>query len=211
VGTRAGKKVVAVLTRMDEPLGATVGNAIETREAIEVLHGKGPADLVECTMILGAEMLVMGGKVKNVHDARIALDHAVKSGAALSVMEKMVAAQGGDASVVRDPARLRAAEVAVEVTAPRDGFVTGIDALAIGLSGVAIGAGRTRADQAVDPEVGITLHVKTGAKVVRGQPMATLHVRSEESGRGIRGRVMEAFALGDAAPAAVPLVVGRIE
>src|SRR5262249_5738320 len=137
VGTRAGKKVVAVLTRMDAPLGRAVGNANETREALEVLHGRGPADLVECTLVLGAEMLVLGGKAKDIGEGTAMLRDAIATGAAVRVMERMVAAQGGDASVVADPRKLAIAPAVVEVKAPRSGFVAGIDALAIGLTGVA--------------------------------------------------------------------------
>ncbi|HVH43238.1 MAG TPA: thymidine phosphorylase, partial [Labilithrix sp.] len=157
VGTRAGKKVVAVLTRMDAPLGRAVGNANETREALEVLHGRGPADLVENTLVLGAEMLVLGQKAKDVAEGTAKLRAAIANGDAVRVMEKMVAAQGGDASVVADPSKLVVASEVVPVKAPRDGFVTGIDALAIGLTGVAMGAGRTRADQKVDPHRRIDL------------------------------------------------------
>ena len=103
VGTRAGKKVVAVLTRMDAPLGRAVGNANETREALEVLHGRGPADLVECTLVLGAEMLVLGGRAKTRPRPRRSCERRSRSGAAVRVMEKMVEAQGGDAKVVADP------------------------------------------------------------------------------------------------------------
>src|SRR6188768_689585 len=106
VGTRAGKKVVAVLTRMDAPLGQAVGNANETREALEVLHGKGPADLVECTLVLGAEMLVLGGKATDLDDATGKLRKAIATGEAVRVMERMVEAQHGDPKVVADPAKL---------------------------------------------------------------------------------------------------------
>jgi pyrimidine-nucleoside phosphorylase len=210
VGTRAGKKVVAVLTSMDAPLGCAVGNATETREAIEVLHGKGPADLVECTLVLGAEMLVLGGKAKDVTEATAKLRAAIASGAAVRVMEKMVEAQHGDPSVVADPSKLAVAPGVVEIKAPRAGFVTGVDALAIGLAGVAMGAGRTRADQAVDPAVGIDVLAKPGDAVTAGHVLARLLVRAEGDAAAVRERVTGAFTIGDAAPAAKSLVVGRI-
>jgi pyrimidine-nucleoside phosphorylase len=210
VGTRAGKKVVAVLTRMDAPLGRAVGNANETREALEVLHGRGPADLVDCTLVLGAEMLVLGGKVANIADGTTKLREAIASGAAVRVMEKMVAAHGGDASVVGDPSKLVIAPEVIEIKAPRGGFVTGIDALAIGLTGVAMGAGRTRADQKVDPAVGIEIDRKPGEAVKRGDVVARLFVRDRSAGEALSERVAGAFVYEDSAPAVEPLVIGRI-
>ena len=211
VGSRAGKRVVALLTSMDAPLGEAVGNAIETREAIEVLHGKGPADLVECTLLLGAEMLVMGGKAKDAAEARARLQDAIASGAARKVMERMVGAQGGDPAVVAEPSRLAIAAHDVPIASPRDGFVTRADALAIGLAGVAMGAGRTRADQRVDPAVGISVHKKPGARVARGDALATLHVRVPGDAAPIAERVAAAFDVGAEAPPPAPLVLGRIE
>jgi len=210
VGTRAGKKVVAVLTRMDAPLGRAVGNANETREALEVLHGLGPGDLVECTMVLGAEMLVLGGRAKDIAEATAKLRRAITSGDAVRVMEKMVEAQGGDASVVSQPAKLEVAREVVEIAAPRDGYVTDVDALAIGLTGVAMGAGRTRADQAVDPAVGLEIDAKPGDAVKSGQTVARVFVRSRSAADAIVPRVEAAFAYGDDRPAARPLVVDRI-
>lgn len=210
VGTRAGKKVVAVLTRMDAPLGRTVGNANETREALEVLHGRGPADLVECTMVLGAEMLVLGGKATDAAEATVKLRHAIASGAAIRVMERMVEAQGGDAKVVAEPSRLEVAKEIVEVRAPRAGFVAGIDALAVGLTGVAMGAGRTRADQKVDPAVGIAIDKKPGEPVQVGEAVARLFVRKRGDADHLLERMSNAFTYGDAPPADAPLVIDRI-
>ncbi len=211
VGTRAGKRVVAVLTSMNAPLGEAVGNALETREAIDVLHGKGPADLVECTMVLGAEMLVLGGQAKDTHAARARLAEAISSGAALRVMERMVAAQGGDPAVVAEPSRLAIAAHEVKVAAHEAGCVTRADALEIGLAAVAMGAGRTRADQNVDPAVGISVHKKPGDRVARGDALATLHVRNPSAAAAIAERVAAAFDVGASAPAPEPLVLGRIE
>ena len=210
VGTRAGKKVVAILTRMDAPLGRSVGNANETREALEVLLGRGPADLVECTLVLGAEMLVLGGKAKDTTEATTKLREAIASGAAVRVMERMVEAQGGDAKVVADPSRLVMAPEVVDVKAVRAGFVTDIDALAIGLTGVAMGAGRTRADQKVDPAVGIEIDAKPGDPVKEGQVVARIFVRTRSAADALVERVATAFTYGDSAPAPLPLVIDRL-
>jgi pyrimidine-nucleoside phosphorylase len=210
VGTRAGKKVVALLTRMDAPLGRAVGNATETREALEVLHGRGPADLVECTLVLGAEMLVLGGKAADVAEGTAKLREAIASGGAVRVMEKMVEAQHGDPRVVADPSLLAHAPAELVVVAPRGGFVGGVDALAIGLAGVAMGAGRTRADQAVDPQVGIDVEVKPGARVEEGQAVARIHARDAAQAEAVRERVASAFSYADAPPESHPLVVDRV-
>ncbi|MEO7328249.1 MAG: thymidine phosphorylase [Minicystis sp.] len=210
VGTAAGKKVVALLTDMSAPLGRTVGNALETREAIEVLHGKGPADLVECTMALGAEMLTLGSVAHTLDEARALLQKAIRSGKAAEVMERMIAAQHGDPRVVADLTRLPAAEVTVEVQAERAGYVIGIDPLEIGLSAVAMGAGRTRADQAVDPAVGIELEVTRGTRVEKGALLARLCVRKTSDADAILPRVRAAFRIGDAAEPVPPLVISRV-
>ncbi len=211
VGTQAGKSVVGLLTDMESPLGTAVGNAVETREALDVLAGGGPADLVECTLQLGAEMLVLGGVAATGTDARAQLARAIASGAASATAEKMIRAQGGDPAVVADRSRLEVAGHEVVVEAPRDGFVTRADALAIGLAAVAMGAGRTRADQAVDHAVGILVEAKPGARVARGQPLARVLVRArDEAARAIAARVAGAFDVGEAPPPHRPLLLGRI-
>jgi pyrimidine-nucleoside phosphorylase len=210
VGTRAGKKVVALLTDMEAPLGVAVGNAVETREAFDVLLGEGPADVVECTMRLAAEMLVMGGVARASDDARVRLAAAIGTGSAVQTAERMIRAQGGDHRVVADRSRLEVAREEVVIESPGEGFVERVDALAIGLAAVAMGAGRTRADQKVDPAVGIYVEAKPGAKVGRGQPLARLRVRSKGDAEAIVARVAGAFTLGEAPPAPRPLVLGRI-
>jgi pyrimidine-nucleoside phosphorylase len=193
---------------MDAPLGRAIGNANETREALEVLHGKGPEDLVECTMVLGAEMLVVGKKASDTADARKKLEAAIASGDAIRAMERMVAAQGGDASVVAHPEKLAMAKTVVEVRSPQSGYVTGIDALALGLAGVAMGAGRTRAADKVDPSVGIEIDKKPGEPVKPGDVVARLLLHQDDA--ALVERVQSAFMYGDAAPDAQALVVDRI-
>jgi len=210
VGTAAGKRMVALLTDMSAPLGRAVGNAVEAREAIEVLHGRGPADLVECTYAIGSEMLRLGGVAATDLEARKKMWSALSSGRAIEVMEKMVAAQGGDPAVVRAPEKLRHAEVTVPIEAHEPGFVNGIDALEIGLAAVAMGAGRTRVDQAVDPAVGIHLAVTRGSRVERGDVLAKLYVRTAGDGEQIAARVRGAFRVGATAEPVPALVIGRV-
>ncbi|WP_438035998.1 thymidine phosphorylase [Sorangium sp. So ce204] len=211
VGTAAGKRVSALLTDMSAPLGRAVGNAIETREAIEVLHGRGPGDLVACTLALGEEMLIAGGAAASAAEARPKLEAAIASGAAAEVLARMIAAQKGDPAVVQDAGRLPSAPVVVEVAAQDEGYVAAVDPLEIGLSAVALGAGRTRADQRVDPAVGIELAAVRGDRVDRGAPLARIHARRADDARAAADRVRAAFRLGPAPAEAPALVLERIE
>jgi pyrimidine-nucleoside phosphorylase len=211
VGTRAGKRVVALLTDMSAPLGETIGNALETREAIEVLHGRGPEDLVACTLALGVEMLILGGKARTAPEAEGLLRAAIESGKAAQVMRAMIVAHHGDPRVVDDPSLLPRAPVVVDVNAERAGWVTGIDPLELGLAAVSLGAGRTRADQAVEHDVGIELAVRRGAKVKKGVTLARVHARTKPAAKALEARVRAAFTIADASFPPPPLVLGRVE
>ncbi|HSC85977.1 MAG TPA: thymidine phosphorylase [Polyangiaceae bacterium] len=209
VGSGFGKRVVALLTDMDTPLGTTVGNAIETREAIELLHGRSAGDLRECTWLLGAEMLRLAGRANDATQARALLDEALASGRALEVLERLVAAQGGDARVVRSPQLLALAPEQLSVRAQRDGWVSQLDARAVGLAAVELGAGRSRADQAVDPGVGIELCLKPGQQVRAGEELARVFARETARGERCVERVLGAYELADEAPPPRPLLLGR--
>jgi pyrimidine-nucleoside phosphorylase len=211
VGTRAGKRVVALLTDMQAPLGIAVGNALETREALDVLCGGGPADVALCTMQLGAQMLLVGAAASDEGQAHSMLLEAVASGRAAHTAERMIAAQGGDARVVGDRMLLAVAPEEVVIVSPSDGFLVEVDALAIGRAAVAMGAGRTRADQAIDPGVGILLEKKPGARVTRGEPLARLRVRAAAHAGAIADRVRAAFVIGEVAPPPRPLVLDRLD
>ncbi len=208
VGTAAGKRVVARLTAMDVPLGVAVGNANETAEAIELLHGRGPADLRQVTLALCAEMLVLAKRSNDEKAALESLQNAIKSGAAARVLEKMIEAQHGDPSVVADVSRLVIAPERVDIVAERAGFVTRADALEIGRTAVAMGAGRARAEDVVDPAVGISVLAKPGDKVEKGQPLAALHLRKRDP--SLEERLRHAFAIADTPPPARPLLIARI-
>jgi pyrimidine-nucleoside phosphorylase len=210
VGTRAGKRVVALLTDMSAPLGRTIGNALETREALEVLHGGGPTDVRELTLTLGAEMLVLGGAVSTTKLAREQLKQAIRSRAGLEVMAKMVKAHGGDARMVRDPSRLPRAPRKIAVLAPKSGIVRSIDPFELGSIAIALGAGRTRADQAVDPAAGIELTVQRGDRVKKGAPLAWLHAGNRVKLAQLLQRTQSAFELGKNAKPRPNLVLERI-
>jgi len=179
VGQALGKRVIAVLTDMDQPLGLAVGNAIEVREAIEVLRAGGPEDLAEECAMLGAKMLVLGGRACDEDEGRIHLAEAVADGRALEMFRRWVAAQGGDPRVADDESLLPLSPCSREVRAPRDGFVAGFDAEAVGRAAMALGAGRARADDAIDHGAGVLLAVKRGDAVGAGAKVATLYAASE--------------------------------
>jgi pyrimidine-nucleoside phosphorylase len=211
-GTRAGKKVVALLTDMSAPLGVAVGNANETAEALSVLAGGGPADLVECTLALAEEMLLMAERTASRDEARELLFAAIKDGSAQRVMEEMVVAQGGDGRVVREPDRLVVAP-GVPVISLEGGVVTEVDPLEIGLAAVALGAGRTRADQPVDPTVGIMVRAKPGTRVNKGSVLAEIQASPPQAAAST-DRVRAAFrveAQGGVPRPLPPLLRGRME
>ncbi len=210
VGKAAGLKTVALLTDMSTPLGLTIGNALETREAIEILNDGGPADVRELTLELGTEMLLVGGLEASRGAARKALERALADGSALERFARMVRAHGGDVRAIERPERLPRARSSVVVTARRSGYVTAIDPLSLGWSSVALGAGRARAEDPVDPGAGIEILAPRGSRVAKGEPLARLHASSKARAEAELQRVTQAFELGARAPRRTPLVVGRL-
>lgn len=179
VGEALGRKVTAVLTDMDQPLGCAVGNAIEVREAIEVLHGGGPADFAEECMMLGAKMLVLGGLACDEDEGRIHLAEAVRDGRALDTFRRWVDAQGGDARVADDPSLLPLSTCSRELKSSADGVVAAFDAEGVGRAAMALGAGRAKAEDAIDHGAGILLRAKRGDAVRAGESIATLYAAND--------------------------------
>jgi pyrimidine-nucleoside phosphorylase len=210
VGRRLGLRVGGLLTDMSSPIGRTIGNALETREAIAVLRGEGPADTLELTLALGAEMLRSAGVERRPERALERLKHALHSGAAAERMERMIARHGGDARVVSAPSRLPAARVQRAVLAPRAGYVSGIEPRALGELAVHLGAGRSRADQSIDPRVGIELCVERGSRVERGEPLALLHLARASGAAEWSRQALAAFQLAERPPRRRARVLQRI-
>jgi pyrimidine-nucleoside phosphorylase len=203
IGEEMGKKVVALLTDMNQPLGRTVGNALEVRESIDILRGEGPADTTALTLELARTMLSLGGK-----DPAEA-ERALQDGRGLERFRQIIEAQGGDPKVVDDPDRLPTATREVVFEAPRDGFVAAIDTTAVGVAGVCLGAGRAKKEDAIDPAVGLTIEARLGDRVVKGQPLVRVH----HADRGVDdalARLRGAYRVDDAAPTVGPLVIDRI-
>jgi pyrimidine-nucleoside phosphorylase len=211
LGREMDKRVVALLTDMSQPLGRAVGNALEVVEAVEMLRGRAPADYTEVTLALGAEMLVLGGKAASVGAARPLLEAAITSGRAEAKLKEIVAAQGGEVAAIEDLRRLPRAGRQVPVPSPRDGFVTAIDAEAVGLAAVALGAGRGRVTDVIDPAVGFVLDRKVGEAVRAGEPLCTIHLDDEARLPETVARLLAAYQVGPEAPPARPLVLERLE
>ncbi len=206
-----GLKASALLTAMEQPLGVTVGNALEVRESIETLGGGGPPDLREVTVALCAEAAVLSG-VEDETAARRRLDEILNSGAALERFARLIERQGGDPSVVENPDRLPSAPVQVPWVASQDGFVSSIDARQVGLAAIELGAGRARIEDVVDPAVGFEIECGIGDPVQTGQRLATIHAASESAAQAAAERLERAVSfVPDTPPDPPPLVRCRIE
>jgi pyrimidine-nucleoside phosphorylase len=206
LGASHGCPVVALVTAMDRPLGHACGNALEVVEAIDVLNGGGPGDLIEVTMALGARMLVLGTVASTLEAAEAMMRDAIASGNALRKLEEIVAAQGGDATVIRDPARLPRAPFQENFAALRDGVVQSVEPREIGHGIIALGGGRTKMEDTIDPAVGFVIRAKPGMRVVAGDTLGTVHARSQSDLAVGRAVLSRAIVVGEAAPEVLPLV-----
>ncbi|MEZ4271981.1 MAG: thymidine phosphorylase [Myxococcota bacterium] len=206
VGKGAGLKTVALLTRMDDPLGRTIGNALEIRESIEILRGDGPQDTTELTLELGSAMLVLGGVAKDSLAGRTLLKQAIDSGRGLEKFAAIIEAQGGDPTVVETLAPTDSPHV-VTVPSGRGRFVQSIDSYGLELGAMHLGAGRSRTDDVIDPAVGIEVLCKRGEKVSLGQPLARVHARQADPNLEA---VSRAFCIEDRAVLAQELIIGRL-
>jgi pyrimidine-nucleoside phosphorylase len=205
----AGLPTTALITDMSRPIGLTIGNALEVGEAIDVLHDRGPADTRELTLVLGSEMLVLGGRAKTRAAARALLERALGDGSGFERFLRMVRAHGGDVRTVENPKRLPRARVRRAIRAKRSGVLASADPLELGLVAVALGAGRMRAEGEVDPGAGIELCQAVGERVERGEPIAFLSGRSRGVVEAQTKRAERAFRIGNHAPRR-KLVIERI-
>ena len=198
IGNRLGRRTTAVISDMNQPLGYAVGNALEVREAIETLQGRGPKDLEELCLVLGGQMVVLSGKADSTGEAEEMLKNALRSGQALDKFREWIASQGGDPAVADDPDRLPRAAYQIEVPARDAGVVAEIVADEIGLAAMMLGAGRATKDSEIDLAVGLTLHKKIGDPVEKGEPLATIHA-NRESVDAIIERVRASIRVADRA------------
>jgi pyrimidine-nucleoside phosphorylase len=199
---------------MDQPLGSAVGNALEVREAILTLKGEGPPDLEELCLQLGSWMLTLAGKCAHPDQGRDLLVKAIASGLALDKFKEMVRQQHGNDSVAEDLSLLPQAGKKVEVTAPSGGFVRRLEAEAIGLAAMTLGAGRETKDSVIDPAVGIVLNKKIGDPVQANEKLATIHARADEQAEqlaSVQKMIIDAYELQDDKVEKEELILGVVQ
>jgi pyrimidine-nucleoside phosphorylase len=211
IGARAGRPTICELTRMDEPLGGAVGNALEADEAFAALRGEAPPDFQELVLTSAARLLALSDLGIDLDEGRRRAQAALDGGEAVRAAERWIEAQGGDASTVADPwSTMERAPIAIEVAAPRAGHVAGCGALRIGRAAMRLGAGRARKEDAIDHAVGVVVLAKRGDEVDVGQPLAVVHARDVSAAEVARDDVLAAFAFSDAAVAREDVLIETI-
>lgn len=210
VGRAMNKRVTALITAMDQPLGRSVGNALEIMESVDILKGQGPADSTELTLLLAAEMLVVAGVTSTPEAGLTEVRRTLASGQPFEVFKKMVRLQGGRTDVLDDPRRFPVAKLQRDYKAPADGVVQDVDAGKIGRASLVLGAGRSKTTDTIDPAAGLSNLMKIGDPVSSGAPLVTLHAATPERLEAAMVWVREAFVIGPAAVRPGPLVLERI-
>jgi pyrimidine-nucleoside phosphorylase len=205
-GKRMGKKMVALITDMDQPLGRTAGNAMEIAECVEVLGGGGPADLRELSIELSGWMFFLGERTKDVAEGRKLAEEMIASGRARDKFRDIIREQGGDARIVDEPQRLPQARGKLDVVSAAAGFVAGIECERLGIACGVLGGGREKKEDAIDPAVGLEFHSRLGERVERGSKLATLHYNSNARLDEARKLVEASYRIGPEPPAPRPLV-----
>lgn len=210
IGNGAGRKTIAVVSDMDQPLGYAVGNALEVREAIDTLRGNGPEDFVELCMTLGSYMLVAGGKAETREDAERILREVIADGSALDKLAEFVEAQGGDRELVYHPERLPQASIVQEIDAPADGYIQGIVCDEIGICSLILGGGRETKESEIDLSVGLVLHKKVGDAVRKGESLATIYANDQAKLDAAADRFLQAYTIDGSLVEKKPLIKGIV-
>lgn len=206
IGNGAGKKTVAVISDMDEPLGFAVGNALEVKEALATLRGEGPADFLELCLTLGTQMLIAGGKAKEEAEAREMLQDVIEDGTALKKLAEFVEAQGGNPAAVYDETLLPEASITQECRAEKDGYINHIACDEVGICSLLLGGGRETKESTIDLSVGIVLLKKRGDYVKAGEPLAILHANDREKLNASEARLKKAYVITEEKPVKAPLI-----
>lgn len=210
IGTLAKRATVALVTDMNQPLGRSIGNALEVKEAILTLKGQGPKNLTELCLQLGTEMLLLAGAAADGDEARTKLEKSLQSGRALEKFQEWIGAQGGNPMVAEDLSLLPQARFQKDLVAPQTGYIQEMDPLALGVAAMHLGAGRETKDSVIDLAVGIELHVGEGDFVEKGSPLARIHANDEGRLALAMSEVQQSFRLSQEKPTARPLVYRKI-
>lgn len=209
IGTAHGRKVAALITDMDTPLGHNIGNSLEVAESMAVLQGKGPADLTEVCLQLASNMLYLAGKGE-MAACRAMAEQVIADGSAFEICCKMFAAQGGDTSVLRDASLFRKAKYAHDICAPADGYIVQNDVERIGNASVLLGAGRIKKEDSIDFAAGIIMHKKLGDAVKAGEPICTLYADDDTLFAAAEEMYVGGLTIGAEKPEVPPLIYARV-
>lgn len=210
IASLAGRKAVALLSDMNQPLGKAVGNALEVKEAIDTLQGGGPADFREHCVVEAGHLLALGGIVGDEHEGMSMAEAALMDGRGWEKFRKLIVSQGGDVSYVDRPEKLPSAHEVIAVPAPQSGYLSQIDAGEVGLTAVMLGAGRLKKGDPIDHGVGIIIHHNVGDWVEEGAPLFTIHVNDEKLVEPARQRLLRAHAWSSTAVEPLPLFYGVV-
>ena len=200
IGNHVGRKTIAIISDMSQPLGFAIGNALEVKEAIETLQGKGPKDLTEFVLTLGSQMVILAGKAKTSEEAKEMLLDAIHSGKALAKFKEFLANQGGDASIVDDLTKLPQAKYKIELPAKQSGYISRMVADEIGVASMILGAGRATKEDVIDLAVGLVLHKKVGDKVEEGESILTIY-SNRENVEDVKQKLYDNIFIADTATA----------
>ena len=211
IGRLLKRRMVALISDMNQPLGRTVGNALEVREAIDTLHGHGPADFTEHCLTIAVHMFRLGSKARSVEEGRRLAESLIREGHAWRKFVELVRAQGGDVALIENPDRLPRASIVRDVSSPRSSYVAKVDALEIGLASVVLGAGREKKGDRIDHTVGLELHVKVGDRIEAGTPLFTIHANDEGQRIEAETRLLRAVQFSESPVEPLPLFYGTIE
>ena len=210
IGLELGKETVAVISNMDEPLGFAIGNSLEVKEAVEILKNRGPEDLRDLCLVLGAHMLKLGGVVKHYEDGKNKLEKILKEGIAFNKFKEMVTAQGGNPEIIDNPESLPLAKHSTKITANISGFVQKIDSRLVGESAMLLGAGREKKESKIDLSVGIVLKKKVGSKVNINEDLAEVYYNDSEKLEEAKKKLFSSFVIRNKKMQKLPLILATI-
>ena len=206
IGKALGRRVAAVISDMNQPLGRAVGNALELKEAIDTLHGYGPADFIEHCLIIAGQMLLLANRAPDAQEARKLLLHELDSSRAWHKFRDWIAGQGGDTAYIDDPSLLPQATIVEPLPSPHSGYIAGLDAMEVGLTVALLGGGRARKGDIIDHSVGIVLAKKIGDYVKRGEPLLAIHANDEQKLADAKQRLLDAYSWSDKPVERPPLI-----